>query len=78
MHRREEGTGLRHDGQAQSVPDFGGDHVRRFLRQLESNPSTVEVIGFQEFPYSGGGKLEGSDREVEREYWLQLSEDAIR
>ncbi|KAJ1481784.1 hypothetical protein T484DRAFT_1806100, partial [Baffinella frigidus] len=47
--------------------------VKQLLRQMDTDPNTAKVIGYKEFPYTARGKLLGANRQVEREYWLQLS-----
>jgi hypothetical protein len=53
--------------------EFLESDIRRLLSLMEKDSSTATVIGFNEFPYTKGGTLQGPDREIEREYWLQLS-----
>jgi hypothetical protein len=53
--------------------EFHPEDVERLLRLMRKDPSTATVIGFSEFPYTDGGKLQGPTREIEREYWLQLT-----
>jgi len=35
--------------------------------------ASFEIIGMREFPYNDGGKLNGNERMVEREYWLRVT-----
>jgi len=53
--------------------EFLDSDIQKLLSLMDKNASTVAVIGFNEFPYTNGGTLQGPDREIEREYWLQLS-----
>ena len=52
--------------------EFKPQDIEALLAKIEQDDSTVQVIGFNEFPYTAGNKLKGSNREVEREYWLHL------
>ncbi|KAJ1493016.1 hypothetical protein T484DRAFT_1769509, partial [Baffinella frigidus] len=53
--------------------EFHPEDVERLLILMKKDASTATVIGFSEFPYTDGGKLQGPTREIEREYWLQLT-----
>ena len=53
--------------------EFRPGDVERLLRLMKKDPSTAAVIGYNEFPYTDGGKLQGPNREIEREYWLLLT-----
>ena len=49
---------------------FNTDEVNKFFQGiLEGNQ--IQIIGFNEFPYSRGGQLSGNDRLIEREYWVK-------
>ena len=74
-------TGEHLDGEFWELPEspavrkFSYEQGQQLLRKMKACPSVATVFRFKEFPYNRGGRLVGEDREVEREYWLRLSDD---
>eukprot|EP00961_Rhodomonas_salina_P277762 3753574-Rhodomonas_salina.1 len=54
---------------------FNNNTIKLFLRKVEEDGFIADVIGFSEFPYSHNNTLQGADREIEREYWFEVSSD---
>ena len=63
---------------AEQTREFLDSDIQKLLSMMDKDASTAAVIGFNEFPYSKGGALQGPDREIEREYWLRLSDVGAR
>jgi len=57
---------------------FKAKSISELFERVRVDEEAVTVIGFKEFPYSQGGDLEGADREIEREYWLQYDDVLAR
>jgi len=55
-----------------STREFSVPDIRNLLEQLQGGRAQVEVIGWNEFPYTQNGKLQGDRCLIEREYWLKL------
>jgi len=63
---------------AEQTREFLDSDIQKLLSLMDKDAGTAAVIGFNEFPYSKGGALQGPDREIEREYWLRLSNVGAR
>ena len=63
---------------AEQTREFLDSDIQKLLSLMDKDASTAAVIGFNEFPYSKGGALKGPDCEIEREYWLRLSDVGAR
>ena len=58
--------------------EFLHGDIELLLGKMKDDPNTATVFGFHEFPYTAGGTLQGPEREIEREYWLQLNNVGAR
>eukprot|EP00960_Hanusia_phi_P057122 763464-Hanusia_phi.AAC.2 len=54
-----------------SCMDTKRKDLRDFLRMQNTTPSALQVVGFNEFPHTRGRSLQGSERLIERQYWLK-------
>ena len=63
---------------AEQTREFLDSDIQKLLSLMDKDAGTAAVIGFKEFPYTKGGALQGSDCEIEREYWLRLSNVGAR
>ena len=57
---------------ASAERQFAAKDVKELLVAIDQDSATFQIIGYSEFPYSNGTKLKGCNRQIEREYWLQL------
>eukprot|EP00960_Hanusia_phi_P013532 396739-Hanusia_phi.AAC.2 len=51
-----------------SLKEFKHKNLKAFLERT----SSMQVVGFNEYPYSKGRSLQGQERLIERQYWLKL------